>query len=356
MDKPIVEGFADLSKYEARPAQLTSNENTKVSDESLGELIAWVDKLSAASEHEIPRSLYRQIYHALSELQNVRANASVLDAASGERIRPQNPAMLDGGTPSSREQLNICDHPDSKCYAASAWRCDCGALLPMDDAANTHETGECHIRPHDFCSAGTCKVCVDAARYRFIREVTPGLVKWNIPAALDTAVDEAMREQNTKPQQTIQDIGWWQCPCCQSYYTPERLVCPVSGDSRPTPKASEQCQHDLLKPDTTVSVIAWNHAKCRVCKNEWHSAPDKSGGAQQLAKDAVRDIACCDTFVRESASEFCATCGYTNLDHLRKRSSQGKSEPLSLVYHQPGCEALSGEIGAVCKPCTCGAE
>lgn len=25
----------------------------------------------------------------------------------------------------------------------------------------------------------------------------------------------------------------WQCPCCQSWYTCERLVCPVSGDSRP---------------------------------------------------------------------------------------------------------------------------
>lgn len=37
--------------------------------------------------------------------------------------------------------------------------------------------------------------------------------------------------------------------------------------------------------------------------------------------DEIRDLACCDKFVRESASEFCATCGYTNLDHLRKRSS-----------------------------------
>lgn len=28
----------------------------------------------------------------------------------------------------------------------------------------------CLIRPHDFCSAGTCNVCMDAARYEFLRE------------------------------------------------------------------------------------------------------------------------------------------------------------------------------------------
>lgn len=27
--------------------------------------------------------------------------------------------------------------------------------------------------------------------------------------------------------------SYWQCPCCENYYTTERLVCPVSGDSRP---------------------------------------------------------------------------------------------------------------------------
>lgn len=31
-------------------------------------------------------------------------------------------------------------------------------------------------------------------------------------------------------------------------------------------------------------------------------------------------------------------------------------EQLRVTYHQPGCESLAGEIGAVCKPCTCGAE
>jgi len=39
--------------------------------------------------------------------------------------------------------------------------------------------------------------------------------------------------------------------------------------------------------------------------------------------DEIRDLACCDTFVRESVSEFCSTCGYTNLDHLRR--GQAKS-------------------------------
>jgi len=28
------------------------------------------------------------------------------------------------------------------------------------------ETAACNVRPHDFCSAGTCEVCVDAAKWR----------------------------------------------------------------------------------------------------------------------------------------------------------------------------------------------
>ena len=40
----------------------------------------------------------------------------------------------------------------------------------------------------------------------------------------------------------------------------------------------------------------------------------------RLASDDIRDLASCDKFTRESASEFCATCGYTNLDHLRRHA------------------------------------
>lgn len=32
--------------------------------------------------------------------------------------------------------------------------------------------------------------------------------------------------------------GYWQCPCCQNYYTSDRILCPVSGDSRPDLKAT----------------------------------------------------------------------------------------------------------------------
>lgn len=57
-----------------------------------------------------------------------------------------------------------------------------------------------------------------------------------------------------------------------------------------------------------------------------HRAEHGDGGTtlwvDPVASDPLRDLACCGTFVRESASEFCATCGYTNLDHLRKRSAQ----------------------------------
>ena len=48
--------------------------------------------------------------------------------------------------------------------------------------------------------------------------------------------------------------------------------------------------------------------------------PQVEPTAPRLETDDVL-FACCDTFVRESASNFCATCGYTNLDHLRKRSA-----------------------------------
>lgn len=37
---------------------------------------------------------------------------------------------------------------------------------------------------------------------------------------------------------TAETTGYWRCPCCQNYYTSERLVCPVSGDSRPAQEAT----------------------------------------------------------------------------------------------------------------------
>ena len=43
----------------------------------------------------------------------------------------------------------------------------------------------------------------------------------------------------------------------------------------------------------------------------------------RLATDEIRDLSCCDSFVREAASEFCAECGYTNVDHLRRRAENG---------------------------------
>lgn len=40
-------------------------------------------------------------------------------------------------------------------------------------------------------------------------------------------------EQYTRERlHQLTQTGWWQCPCCQNYYTPERIVCPVSGYSR----------------------------------------------------------------------------------------------------------------------------
>src|SRR6266704_3602591 len=70
------------------------------------------------------------------------------------------------------------------------------------------ETNDCHIRPHDFCSAGTCKVCMDAARYRFIRqsesvlapehekefaEMWADIYQKNTSEFMDRRIDQAMR-------------------------------------------------------------------------------------------------------------------------------------------------------------------
>jgi len=56
------------------------------------------------------------------------------------------------------------------------------------------ETGECHIRPHDFCSAGTCKVCIDAARYRIVR--VSRLTGDVLAHQLDEACDALLRSRN----------------------------------------------------------------------------------------------------------------------------------------------------------------
>lgn len=58
-----------------------------------------------------------------------------------------------------------------------------------------------------------------------------------------------------------------------------------------------------------------------------------------LKSDVIRDLACCDTFVPESASEFCATCGYANVDHLRKRPAEkARDEPPGLICSKCGVD------------------
>jgi hypothetical protein len=53
----------------------------------------------------------------------------------------------------------------------------------------------CSVRPHDFCSAGTCAVCLDAARYHAIRAARVGshgcCEIWNV-AYVGRQLDEAM--------------------------------------------------------------------------------------------------------------------------------------------------------------------
>jgi hypothetical protein len=45
---------------------------------------------------------------------------------------------------------------------------------------------------------------------------------------------------------------------------------------------------------------------------------------EPLAED--QNLAC-EKFVRESASDFCAVCGYRNIDHLRKRRTSENGDP-----------------------------
>jgi len=60
---------------------------------------------------------------------------------------------------------------------------------------------------------------------------------------------------------------------------------------------------------------------CGICSQGKPNRPPQKANEPTRPADEIRDLACCDTFVRESASEFCATCGYTNLDHLRRRAA-----------------------------------
>lgn len=84
-----------------------------------------------------------------------------------------------------------------------------------------------------------------------------------------------------------------------------------AGDGKETGKrrASDGSEHD-----SNCGIFACDPCDCT------HALK----AAAPLASDEIRDLACCDKFVRESASEFCATCGYTNLDHLRKRAPKAK--------------------------------
>jgi len=58
---------------------------------------------------------------------------------------------------------------------------------------------ECQIRPHSLCSAGTCEVCVDAARYRWLKEnhLQTGTDSWiRTGDDLEEAIDEARRAES----------------------------------------------------------------------------------------------------------------------------------------------------------------
>ena len=63
----------------------------------------------------------------------------------------------------------------------------------LDDSRAVETT--CSVRPHDFCSAGTCAVCLDAARYHAIRAARVGshgcCEIWNV-AYVGRQLDEAM--------------------------------------------------------------------------------------------------------------------------------------------------------------------
>ena len=83
-------------------------------------------------------------------------------------------------------------------------------------------------------------------------------------------------------------------------------------------------QENAQKPSTIPAGCTYPACDCgEITKCKANTAKAN----EHQASDEIRDLACCDTFIRESASEFCATCGYTNLDHLRKRASQKASEP-----------------------------
>lgn len=74
------------------------------------------------------------------------------------------------------------------------------------------------------------------------------------------------RAQETSAPEKAEVLGAIQAG--QVTYPPE--IRPT-GRWMPAPpeKASSQCQHDLLKPGTTIEVDGEYNAKCSVCKTEW---------------------------------------------------------------------------------------
>ncbi len=68
--------------------------------------------------------------------------------------------------------------------------------------------------------------------------------------------------------------GRWHCPVGGGYdegtrYGKPRLWHPLPALPDSSEKASAQCQHDLLEPNTTVEVEGDHVARCTVCKSYW---------------------------------------------------------------------------------------
>ena len=124
------------------------------------------------------------------------------------------------------------------------------------------ETRECHIRPHDFCSASTCAICVDAARYVILRDyIEPRvlhdkLVRDGKPLGTwrDLPITQTIREKIDE----LCDSVLTHAPKASEQYTNEFIppapILPERFNSVSRPKASEQCPavnvpHKAASPD-----------------------------------------------------------------------------------------------------------